>query len=211
MTTTAPVTDIPSYCYPKQYQQVLSEVTEHEMTVLHNDGLYRHIRFAKPGTLLWHFDVITWPGYLTVVGDIANGYTFTRVPDMFTFFNIGQPDGHINPSYWAEKLVTGRRDVRTYSQEKFTAVVNAEVEQHAKSLTPEQAQDLRDEVANNVLYYADWEREALDAWHDYSFNGQRLGEVSEPFWLDYDHHFLIACHAMLWGIKKFHTQHPPTV
>lgn len=22
---------------------------EHEMTVLHDDGLYRHLRFAKPG------------------------------------------------------------------------------------------------------------------------------------------------------------------
>lgn len=199
---------LPSYCYPKQYQQVISEVTDHQMEVLHSDGLYRHVRFAAPGTRIWSFDLITWPGYLTIVGDIGNGYTFTRSPDMFTFFDIGQADGHINASYWSEKIAA-RRDVMTYSEDRFTEHVNETVEEHAKDLDPKDAARLREEVKDDVLSWAFSEPDALNAWEQFAFQGQSLGDLDGAWWLDYDHHFLIAVHAILWGVKKYHAQYPP--
>ena len=38
------------------------DVAEHELTVRRDDGLYRHLRFQKPGTWIYGFDLITWPG-----------------------------------------------------------------------------------------------------------------------------------------------------
>lgn len=53
--------------------------------MLHEDGIYRHIRFRQPGTMCMHFDLITWPGYLCYTGDMGT-YVFTRLADMFEFF-----------------------------------------------------------------------------------------------------------------------------
>jgi len=92
------------YHYPKVYKALLSEVDKHEMTVLHDDGLYRHLRFAAPGTGMWSFNIITWPGHLATSGDIADGFMFSRTADMTNFFEIGQDGGEINASYWAEKM-----------------------------------------------------------------------------------------------------------
>lgn len=39
------------------------DVAEHKMTVLRDEGLYRHLRFQKPGTSCYYFDLVTWPGH----------------------------------------------------------------------------------------------------------------------------------------------------
>ncbi len=43
-------------------QSFLKDVREHRMTVLHDSGIYRHLRFQKPGTVIGQFDIVTWPG-----------------------------------------------------------------------------------------------------------------------------------------------------
>ena len=63
----------------------LRDVAEHEMIVVRDDGVHRHIRFKKPGTSCMHFDLITWPGYLCYTGDMGT-YVFSRLTDMFEFF-----------------------------------------------------------------------------------------------------------------------------
>lgn len=80
-----------------------ADTSEHEMQTLHDYGLYRHLRFKSPGTGMYWFDVITWPGNLTIRGDMGS-YTFARLEDMFEFFGGRQP-GYVNEGYWAEKLV----------------------------------------------------------------------------------------------------------
>lgn len=74
---------------------------EHEMAVLHDDGLYRHLRFSRPETGVYSFDIVTWPGYLSLTGDLTSGLTFCRIEDMLEFF----AGDRINPGYWSEKLV----------------------------------------------------------------------------------------------------------
>src|ERR1700722_8964450 len=96
------------------------------MTVLHDDGLYRHLRFIrmveqedgsrKPTSFYW-FDVITWPGCLTINGDMET-FTFSRVTDMLEFFRGHEP----NYGYWAEKA-RGGTQVRRYSDERFRQLV----------------------------------------------------------------------------------------
>ncbi len=63
---------------------------DHELTTLHDDGIYRHILMSKPGTGLYRYELITWPGHLAISGDL-DSYVFARVDDMFTFFR-GQPE-----------------------------------------------------------------------------------------------------------------------
>lgn len=100
------------------------ETAKHRMTVLHDDGLYRHLRFTQmhlcndaewrtTNGFYW-FDLITWPGSLTINGDCGT-YTFSRITDMFGFFRSRYG---INPQYWAEK-VQGETRVQSYSEDKF--------------------------------------------------------------------------------------------
>lgn len=202
----APAASVPRYCYPKQYAMLLAEVTEHQLEVLHSDGLYRHLRFAKPGTGMWSFELITWPGYLTIVGDIGAGYTFARVPDMLTFFDTGQPGGHINASYWSEKLTRGAHPVLRYSEDKFTEHVHAKTNELAKRLKKKaQVAELRSAVEDEILSCAWNEEDAARALEVFVFADRYLDEHVEPeSFVDYDHHFLIALHAILWGAKKYH-------
>ncbi|WP_050514089.1 MULTISPECIES: hypothetical protein [Streptomyces] len=99
------------------------DTAQHEMTVLHDDGLYRHLRFSSrpKGYGEYWFDLITWPGCLTVRGDYGDAYTFTRERDMLPFFRARS--GDINPHYWAQKLDGHRRSARTYSEGAFRKVV----------------------------------------------------------------------------------------
>jgi len=49
----------------------LKDVASHQMHIIQNDGVNRHIRFSKPGTSCYHFDLITWPGHLCYTGDMG--------------------------------------------------------------------------------------------------------------------------------------------
>lgn len=82
----------------------LVDTAFHRLEIIRDDGLYRHLRMKKPGTSCYYFDVITWPGYLTVTGDMGT-WTFSRIADMFDFFCPWQ--GGINTHYWSEKLEAG--------------------------------------------------------------------------------------------------------
>lgn len=75
------------------------DTADHTLIVVHDDGLYRHLRCQKPNTWSYGFDVMTWPGYLAYAGDMGD-FLFTRVRDMFEFFR----DQSANPHYWSEKL-----------------------------------------------------------------------------------------------------------
>jgi hypothetical protein len=103
------------------------ETANHRMTVLHDDGLYRHLRFQEhvwrpplaepqPTSFYW-FELITVPGSLTFRGD-GESFVFARLTDMFEFFR--GPVGQTNPHYWSEKLTSGHGDrARHYDRDLF--------------------------------------------------------------------------------------------
>lgn len=110
--------------YADIYESFLKNTANHKLTVEHDIDGHRTLHVGEPGTGMWHWKVITSPFYLTIIGDIADGYTFTRTYDMLDFFGRGDhpsryDDGSpaINPHYWAEKLTRGgRRSVKEYSE-----------------------------------------------------------------------------------------------
>jgi len=84
----------------KQYDERFDEdIKNHQMKILHDEGVYRHIRFKQPDTGNMYFDLVTYPGYLVYSGDMGD-FSFSRTPDMFKFFNSKT----INLGYWSEKL-----------------------------------------------------------------------------------------------------------
>lgn len=202
------------------------DITDHVMEVHHEDGLYRHLRFRKPGTMMYHFDLITWPGYLSIQGDMGC-YTFSRTTDMFQFFRSGKD---INPHYWGEKLQNGGES-GTRSVRKFNVDL---VEEHLKDAYDEWVADNETTAEDLRLGHADqddmdrWLAEAAEVWermqevmwgieteqdaHE-ALSRFEQGEVNRKHRLvydvwewgltDFDYHFLWCCFAIQWGVRKY--------
>ena len=204
----------------------LKDVSEHEMEVLRDDGVYRHIRFKKPGTGCMHFDLVTWPGYLVYSGDMGC-YVFSRLNDMFEFFRTDreylQRDGRqlcINLGYWSEKLqaVDGSRhegSAKEFSEEKFSRAVIEDlvgwIRGNAYRTTKDERRELWDAVMSEVMG-ADgdsggYRKQA--AAHDFShFINNDIGNFHfQDFWehdlTEYTFRFVWCCYALAWGILKY--------
>jgi len=189
------------------------DVAEHTLTVLHEDGLYRHLRFAKPGTGINHFDIVTWPGHLSLGGD-REGYVFARVNDMFEFFRAasGWNMNSINPGYWAEKLTT-RVKVKTYDEALFRKLVGeyvGDAEEAYPGLTSYASTELKDADYDGLLTFEESAREWL---RDFKYVVPRVApvrtfEFSDAWeWdlTDWDWYYLYGCHAIQWGIGLYDT------
>lgn len=177
------------------------DTAEHEMTVLRDDELYRHLRFAKPGTYIYGYDLVTWPGYLAVVGDMGE-YVFSRIEDMFKFFaGEGKAEG-INPDYWGEKLRGPGTDKHLrYSEDAFKRRVMEWYNDQAEGMEPEAAAGLRQAVNESLLEAEHYDiHAAMTLVRDFEHDGYTVGDYWE--WgeslKEYDHRFLWAC----WGIKR---------
>lgn len=178
----------------------------HEMTVLHDDGLYRHLRFAKPGTGIYRFDLVTWPGHLSITGDLE-GYTFCREPDMFGFF--AGCDGDINPGYWAEKLVA-KSVVKEFDEDSFTQLVVDDFmeRRHDYSEAAPIFRAIRDRVLDDLHGYSEQEaRERLEQFDYCGPNGEvfEYSDVWEWDLTDWSVHYLRALQAIVWGINQYRT------
>lgn len=95
----------------------------HEMTVELDNGLYRHLKFRRPGTYCYGFDIVTWPGHLAISGDMGAA-VFTRLADMFEFFRASDEwqqrhpgEIYINVGYWAEKCAANDGEKMRFSRE----------------------------------------------------------------------------------------------
>ena len=97
--------------YTCSRERFLKDVKTHEMHIMLDNGLYRHVRFKRPNTGTYYFDLVTWAGHLVICGD-AGDFHFSREEDMFGWFNHNIYDfDHehiINPQYWGQKLQGNR-------------------------------------------------------------------------------------------------------
>lgn len=181
------------------------ETANHRMTVLHDEGLYRHVRFKHPDTGFYWFDLITWPGRLSFAGDM-DGYTFARTKDMFEFFRTSSRYG-INPGYWSEKVDGGRDRTKRYSEDKFRELVAEHIADHEEEF-PGLTAAVQSEILDNDyavdLDYEDAARDALDTFRFKSDDGEfRFTDTWEWDLRDYDWTFLWACRAIVWGIEQY--------
>lgn len=88
-------------------ERFLNDVSEHKLTVIREDGLYRHLRLSK-GSYCMQFDIVTFPGHLVFCGDLGT-YVWSRLPDMFQFFRGRLTDG-VDLGYLREKCEAADKD-----------------------------------------------------------------------------------------------------
>lgn len=187
------------------WERFVGDTAEHELRIIRDcPDSYRHLRFNKPGTWTYGFDIVTWPGYLCIVGD-AGDYVFQRIRDMFEFFE--SDSGRINPHYWAQKLQAPRDGAEEYSHDTFR--------QHVLEWGLQQCEDdwrgemlvypslmteaLEREVIKDYTHHHEEARERLDAMAD------EVGYVDFWEWdlRDYTHQFIWCCYAIVFGIDLY--------
>jgi hypothetical protein len=199
-------------------ESFLKDVAEHRVEILLDNGIYRHLRCAKPGTNAEWFDIITWPGFLAYSGDMGC-FVFTRLKDMFEFFRT-RPSGNpaklfINEDYWAEKLEAVDRRGHTpgatqFSEQTFEKRVNEQVQTwiEEEDLNQEQQDELKDEVHTQVMWaISDGEHEARKALNDFEckIDGHEFSFQDTWEWdfHEYTYRFIWCCYALAWAIKKY--------
>lgn len=182
------------------------DIATHQMHVIRDDGINRHIRFNRPDTSCMHFDLITWPGYLCYTGDMGT-YVFARLEDMFVFFRRRLVDTpyQMDMGYWAEKLqAQDRTGFEKYSPESFQKHIADRLKSYCDDMDEAERAELKAEVENDILYMADDEQDAYRAAAHFTFKGKA---VFEDFW-EYDckaytHRFKWCCHALEWAIDTY--------
>lgn len=184
------------------------DIAQHVMTVELDNGVHRCLHFGRPGTGVYSFRVVTWPGHLYVGGD-CDDFVFTRLRDMFEFFRSDH--GRVNLSYWASKLSAEgmSRGAYVFSPDLYRAEIVSRYREwlrsHGDDYTSEQRHELRQRIRHEVLSRAyDGEGVAYDAAYQFEWDGDAF---FDEFWdsnlKDYTHGFVWACHAIVWAIQQY--------
>lgn len=208
-------------------ERFLRDVAKHEMTVIRDDGVHRHIRFKQPDSSNMFFDLVTWPGFLCYSGDMGT-YVFQHTQDMLGFFRKNGRLDRFDHHYWAEKIkAAGRAGVKEHSHEKFSRQISEWVDGHAEDYKPDEDDpdrlalwaaayaELRAEVESEVLAADSNEVRCFDAANDFkhdgeawcAFHGADANFEFTDFWevdtKEYTFRFLWCCYALAWGIEKY--------
>ena len=172
-----------------------SDTKEHEMSIELDDGVHRCIFFGRPNSGYYHFRIITFPGGLTITGDMGT-YTFVRTRDMFEFFPMGEHDFNhkyiINPRYWAEKLQNAA-DVTEFDSDSLNLAIEDWFE--GGYLKEEQREAVNEWLGWNVC-------ESIESVRDFA------DEFEIDDWWDrgYDkftYHYIWCCYAIVWAINRY--------
>jgi hypothetical protein len=193
-------------------EQFMKDVSGHKMAVILQSGVHRHLLFKKPGSSNLWFEIITWPGALTIHGDMGT-WTFSRVEDMFTFFRSrpGKTDLEINPSYWAEKLrggVHGGSDnSKVWEEDSFRDSLVQQLTEYY-SLDGDDLTTVSQALEDQVLRQ-DGKYDLMIAARDFSCElsggkGRFEFDTCElPTGMEYAYHFLWCLYAIVWAVRQW--------
>lgn len=223
------------YEYPAIAERFYRETAYHELTVLQDNGPYRHLRMMpdRSRSSSYWYEVVTWPGNLVFRGD-GESFVFSIFgKDMFSLFREGLwKDGsiHINATYWAEKLSSDRECVKAYQSEEFEKLVRAEMERAIKEDRIPQKhverfrQEIKDKIFENFDFSTECEEESYRAVEGFEFYFDEADEFRygknadwrfyEPYeWFgqtkDYEWWFLWSLYGVVKAIKAY-DQHKGT-
>lgn len=191
-------------------EQFLKDVATHEMTVKLDSETYRHLVFRAKGENSWcmWFEIITWPGALTIGGDMGT-WSFSRLADMFEFFRC-RPDSvrnglHINESYWGEKITAESRFAGPhlkFNEEIYRANVIDSLNDY--DLTDKRKAELVEELEEDV-FGDDCESEVRQAVAEFkSADGEF--EFSDSWEIDgqaYTYNYIWCCYAIAWAVQQY--------
>lgn len=191
--------------YKLSQEEFNTYVTEHQLDIIKDDGVYRQLFCGKSTTRAYSWSITTWPGYLCISGDIGC-YVFSRTNDMFNFF-VSDKWG-INPGYWAEKLQAVDRDnARVQFNNGYKSWCSELLRENLEFCFEGYFEE--DNIKMVDKFYAeypcdkDMPYEVYEALSEFeSDNGYQF-----DFWeydnMDYTHNYLFALYAIVWTIKKY--------
>lgn len=201
---------------PSFAEQFLRDVDRHQLQVIRDDDLYRHLRFKRPDGTCMYFDILTWPGYLCYTGDMGT-FVFSRVTDMLRFFrrDAGSQPFRIDFRYWAEKVQAGDRcdGVQEFSPDKFKAEVRDYFEQNtddAERWPEARKAALWEQIQGEVIRDLDdcGERWGWVRLYEFEHDSFRFQDW-ERSCREYTHRFLWCCHALEWAIGVYDAAKAP--
>jgi hypothetical protein len=199
-------------------ERFLKDIAEHQMTIIHDDGVNRHLRFKKPTSSPYWFDVLTWNGVLCINGDMGT-FVFSRITDMFAFFRMDATDWNhnkagglsINPSYWAEKLLAmPKGGYDEFSTDRFEEVVKEDYDRWCESNEDQsdKFEDLWEAIQSDVLAYTH-DGQTLAMTKAMEFRHTDTGFQFVDFWdhsfTEYRFHYIWVCYAVAWAVRTYDT------
>jgi hypothetical protein len=185
------------------YQNFLKDTKDHVLSILHDDGVYRHLKVSKPGTSSYHYHIVTFPGRLVITGDMGS-CIFARTYDMFEFFGSGK----INPSYWSEKLECGKDDILEFDENRFMKDVYKEIQEFKdeNDLTEDDL-DILDEIISDAKIITDTGeayRFVSDTEVSMEFGPTfTFGDMWEHDFTGFTYHYIWKCYAIVHAIKLY--------
>lgn len=195
---------IPPLC---SLERFLSDVRTHQMAVEHDDGVYRSVRFARPGTSAYHFVLTSWPGHIAMSGDMGS-LVLSRVRDMFAWCDGSTM--RVDMHYWHEKAVatSARSDPLEYDERLFEQAVRDDFRLHGfRSFRSARAvwNDVKDDLLECLPEH---QHEAVA--RAMSFRAETDdGDVFEmpDFWetrlRSFSFGFIWQCYAIRWGARRY--------
>jgi len=189
---------------------VLRDLRHHKMTIECDTNEHRCLHFGRPGSGIYSFRIITWPGALAIEGDCGS-FTFSRLRDMFGFFRSSNGEISVNLSYWAEKLVaiSSPEALRVVDESLWDARVLAAFksewafesgDDHDKALA-----ELTDAYTGLIGRAPASRAEAVEFATDYvcPVTDQSFADVWEWQIESFGFHFVWCAHAIVWAIKRY--------
>lgn len=210
-------------------------IARHTMTVIRDEGMYRHLRFKAPETMSMHFDVITWPNYLCYTGDMGT-YVFRRLTNMFVFFRRESKEYPIDKRYWAEKVEAADKSdgIKEFCFDIFKKNILDWIASHKTETTPDENasdevrlshqaafEELLANVQDEVLTVDHNGVRAFDAANDFRHEGEAyrayFGEKGtfefRDFWetdnTQFTYRFVWCCFALEWAIDVYDAAKAP--
>nr|WP_233109105.1 hypothetical protein [Streptomyces sp. 14R-10] len=191
----------------KAQEQFASEAEGAGVSVLKDDGVYRHLRIHLPRASWKWCEVVTWPGALTLNGGLGC-WTFT-VPeeDPLGLFRPNPHSERVNPLYWEGKLAPGSK-ARVYSTSRATAYIRQDVAEAADDfpgLAGDVDSDLLDGSPCVDLSTEGGLRAALAAFeemHGATYEGWRFPVESWDL-KRFDPWFVLSCVVLPWAVEQY--------
>ncbi|MFD4596809.1 hypothetical protein ACFWPQ_02125 [Streptomyces sp. NPDC058464] len=187
--------------YPETAARFARDTGQHQLTVKHEDGLYRHLRFSstEPNGHT-PFELITWPFNLVVKAGWTFHFDIDATEDMFVLFRRTALTGRINPGYWSEKVRAGRDEVEGFSEDSFERQVKQYVVEAIRE--GDAPRGIGREVTRDIFDWGDISHEAgaRDELASFRYEGWTFGDTSEWDFSEYTPGFLHCCFAIRRGI-----------
>jgi len=194
-------------------ESFLRDVKDHELIIIKDSGIDRHIRLKAHDSMCAYFDLITWKGHLCYTGDMGS-YLFSRTEDMFKFFRSDKENEIPNFNYWAEKVLASDKNsgIKEYSQEVFEQYIKEWRLDHVREMFSSNTGDkqlrrkfwetVQSEILNKEYEQEYSARQLIEDWNYYHKEDQ-YGDFWETDLMDWTYRYKWACWAIQWAIREY--------